>query len=635
MNKKLIISNSLTFLFVVIFVALFKSIFGSENTLIGVTTITALLMFLSKDLTISPIRNSIRLVMFNLFIGVCSVLAVSNIYIGIIANFIALFVISYTLCYNLETPMYFPFTLQYLFLLASPVSIDQLPRRFIALIFGALFIILAQLITNKNRISKSGNKILISICNTLISKIKLFKGEFEEDFKIDIQSNINAFRKMVYDKREFDFYLTEEGRIKLNLSVALENIYTMIDVVNKSEDVVYILDNIEKLIIDTKNILKGKEINVDLHKSIDIFLAEYENKNINDLITLQLLDSMIILNDTLNELKDLKEEHYNLINYIENIPKDKKYGLFRYITKDYKSLRFCYAIRVAITITIAAFITNLFKLSEGKWLLFTILSLLNPIYEVSKEKLKYRLLSTTIGSILVFILFSIFKDTTSRGLILMLSGYINSYLKQYKYTTIFVTISAVGAAALLGDVNTFIVYRILLVALGTIIALLANKFIFPYKLKDSNEELQKMHRDAVLEMIIEIQNIAKGVKKPHSIKNLLITTSLIEERLKLNNQILDFSYYEQLVKEQRFLVTNIYELYIWIVREKVNPEYVKYVLEDIKKLINYKNDPIENTIHEIKEHIKVIKDIKTKITLSSIAIILKELDKITDIKKSI
>ena len=199
MNKKIIISKSLTFLFVVIFVALFKSIFGSENTLIGVTTITALLMFLSKDLTISPIRNSIRLVMFNLFIGVCSVLAVSNIYIGIIANFIALFAISYTLCYNLETPMYFPFTLQYLFLLASPVSIDQLPRRFIALIFGALFIILAQLITNKNRISKSGNKILISICNTLISKIKLFKGEFEEDFKIDIQSNINAFRKMVYD----------------------------------------------------------------------------------------------------------------------------------------------------------------------------------------------------------------------------------------------------------------------------------------------------------------------------------------------------------------------------------------------------------------------------------------------------
>ena len=164
-------------------------------------------------------------------------------------------------------------------------------------------------------------------------------------------------------------------------------------------------------------------------------------------------------------------------------------------------------------------------------------------------------------------------------------------------------------------------------------AIVANKYIFPYKLEDSNQELEKIHTLSVIEMLREIYNVAEGIKKPHSIKNLLIVTSLVEDKLKLNNQILHNSYYEELIKERRFLVTNIYELYIWIIREKVNPEYMKYVLSEINMLISYENEPIENMIKDIKADIKAVNDLKTKITLSSIAIILKELEKISELKK--
>ena len=37
--------------------------------------------------------------------------------------------------------------------------------------------------------------------------------------------------------------------------------------------------------------------------------------------------------------------------------------------------------RMAISMTIGAFIMGFFKLAEGRWILFTILSLTNPIYE--------------------------------------------------------------------------------------------------------------------------------------------------------------------------------------------------------------------------------------------------------------
>ena len=59
MIKKIIINNTITFVIVMFFVITFKSIFGEENTLIGVTTITATLMFLERDFTGSPLKNTL------------------------------------------------------------------------------------------------------------------------------------------------------------------------------------------------------------------------------------------------------------------------------------------------------------------------------------------------------------------------------------------------------------------------------------------------------------------------------------------------------------------------------------------------------------------------------------------------
>ena len=52
---------------------------------------------------------------------------------------------------------------------------------------------------------------------------------------------------MVYDKREYNYYLTEEGRLKLNLSVALESIHSMIHDTN--------LDSIDNDILKTLELL--------------------------------------------------------------------------------------------------------------------------------------------------------------------------------------------------------------------------------------------------------------------------------------------------------------------------------------------------------------------------------------------
>ena len=222
MGKK-IIGNTLIFVFMMGFIVGFNMIFGAENTLIGVTTITAVLMFLEKDFSLNPVRTGIKLICFNVLMGVVTFIASKNAILGIPLNFIFVFIIGYTLCYNLSTPSFVPFNLQYVFMLFATVTIDQLPKRLISLIVGAILIMLSQIAFNKNKIYKQGNSIFSAICTNLIKKIELIeKGKPIKNLDDEIKDGIKKFRKFVYNKREEQFYFTDESKIKLAISLELE-----------------------------------------------------------------------------------------------------------------------------------------------------------------------------------------------------------------------------------------------------------------------------------------------------------------------------------------------------------------------------------------------------------------------------
>ena len=637
MNKKLIISKTAIFIIVVGFVIAFKSIFGDENTLIGVTTITATLMFLERDLTLSPIRNTTKLILINLLLGISSYLVVSNMYLGIIVNFLTLFFISYTFCYNLRNPLYLPFTLQYLFLLAEPVDSNGFFIRIMALVFGAIVIMVAQILFNKNRLAKSGNKLLDNVCDSILNKID-YKDQYDlvDDGISNVNQSIDAFRAMIYDKREHNYYLTEEGRLKLNLSVALENLHSMIHDCDLSTIDNDILKTLEILIKEVKLVLNNSnDDEPDIYICMEELFKVCEQKNINDLLNLQLLDSMLLLSDTIKSLKSLDQKHYNIVDKSHKISEFFSDDDIKSLFVDRKSLRFCYAMRVAICITVGSFIMQYFNLSEGRWLLFTLLSLITPLYEVSESKIKDRIFATIVGSIIVFVLFSIFKDPTSRMLIVLLSGYFNGYANEYKYATIFVTISAIGAAALVENVQVLTINRILFVFIGAIIAIFANRYIFPYRLKDSMTQLKNMYHGTIKNMLKELVNLIEGNKHPTTMKNLMVLTSLIDAKARDNEKLTDFSFYREIMSERRALAANIYELYIWILRSEIKCQSQKEILIDLKELIDYSDGDITSKVNQIQQCIAMSKDINTKIILSSIIVILRELCHLSELNKSI
>ena len=220
-------------------------------------------------------------------------------------------------------------------------------------------------------------------------------------------------------------------------------------------------------------------------------------------------------------------------------------------------------------------------------------------------------------------------------LIILATGYLNGYANQYRYSTIFVTVSAIGSAALLGDVGILTINRIFFVFVGIVMAILANKYIFPYKVKDSMIQLKNMYHETIINMLKEVKNLVEGNKQPTTMKNLIVLTSLIDAKARGDEKIANSPSYSKIISERRSLVANIYELYIWILRGEIKSQSQKEILNDLKDLINYSNEDISSKVAKIEYGITVAKDINTKIILSSIIVILKELCHLGELNKSI
>ena len=165
----------------------------------------------------------------------------------------------------------------------------------------------------------------------------------------------------------------------------------------------------------------------------------------------------------------------------------------------------------------------------------------------------------------------------------MLAGYLNGYFSNYKYSTIFVTISAIGSAAIAGNVHELSFNRILYVVIGAIIAILSNKYIFPYRLNDSIKQLDNLYHSTIIKMLKEVENLVQGNKRPTIMKNLVVLTSLIDSKARTDEALVNESNFSEMITEKRNLVANIYELYALILKKCVTQDKQKEIILRFKR----------------------------------------------------
>ncbi|WP_297635986.1 FUSC family protein [uncultured Clostridium sp.] len=592
--KKTIITNTGLFLVILIFVVGFQSVFGDNNSVIAVMSITGLLMFLGSDLTGEPVRNAVSLIIMYLLIGVGAFIASTNMYLAIPINLIVVFIISMKFCHILKSPMYTPFTLLYLFLLTDPISGHQLPLRIVALIVGALSIMLPQFIVNKNKIQKATSGILKGYIGLLIQKIDLIQeeGNIEEVDK-NAFSMANKLKDIIYDKKEKGFYISDEGKKSLNLLVSLEKINLLILKANEGEGKI----TLNKIKAFLEIILNLEKVDKE---SLEKFIKEVQedNKNTTNFIDIRIISSFIFIKASIEEYsKKTKNQNRGIRNLKEDI----------FALKDIRmnSIKLKYSMRIAIEVAIACFIMQYFHLHQGKWIIYTVVSLTTPFFELTKTKMRDRVIATILGAIVVGIVFSVVKNDAIRGLLVLLAGYANVYCKTYRSQMIVVTLSSVGSASLvtgniignLGHVTpvTMAIMRISFILIGAIIALIANRYLFRCDVRKANENLESISWELAHKIYDNLDDIVVKENLDEYINNSYLLASqvertIIENDLKYEAKMLNENYMAR-SNAKVMLIACVYELEKFLKAHKLTEEERNILPRLISKL---KESEIDN-----------------------------------------
>lgn len=637
MEKKKILSTTIMFVVIVAAIIGFKSVFGDANTLVGVAGITAALSLLGTDYTINPVRNTIYFVCLEVVLGIGAFLAANNSLLALIITFIVIFTVLYNFTYNTKKPTYVAFTLGYLFMLYSPVDIKELPTRLIALAFCGLAIMAIQMIANKNKLKTQSRKTIKSSIEYISEEINCilenknlnFIDELNKKTYIDIRDLISDMYKRI-DK---DINLPSEIMESLFISRFLESINLTIAKIkedaNNNEGYFKTLNEVKNLLIEIENFI-DENLSIDeLINKLGSYAEDTDKINPSYYLIYDFKDAADLLSYDLKDSRDKKidkiKENYFVTNLLDRVD-----DLKNNISKD--SLKFTFALRGAIVTSIGVFIVSIFNLEYGKWLVFSLSSIVQPYLEASQVKGKDRLVGTVIGLVIFEILFYLIKDNAARVLVILAVGYISNFQTKYKDQMICTTISALGAAAMTSSLEMISINRLVFVVAGTIIALYANKVILPYKMSDvTKKDIEKsiMINEKVLSKLYELGRL--DLKIDDDVKEMIFVNNLINKKIDINNLTLlsnsidDFLYNQRMfMSDIRFLVNNFRKFsqynvgVVDLVYDVDKLMYRDNSKEDIIKCFNKRNDKFSQLVLvdalELKENIINSKNLFRKIS---------------------
>ncbi|MEG1482321.1 FUSC family protein [Clostridium sp.] len=539
-------------------------ILGTENTFVGVAVVKGALTLLNKDLTANPIRNSFIFLIAFIYIGLFSYLGAINIYLGLFINFFALFFITYLFVSNLNQSIWTPFVLGYLFLLVKPVHLIELPKRLTALCLGSLFIMISQFILNKSNSKKKLNDNLLTLLSSLSTKIDHLIEKNNSSYKtMNVDSSINNIISTVYNRRLFYFYINDTDNIILNISLCIERLSSSIneyDVSTLDDSSREFFKDLSSLVLNMSSFIKERHSLNNLINEIDSFKCTYSTIYKNNYFLYDIVQNLSLLKFSLSNL--LKSSKSNCSNkpYKTNF-KVKLSSLLK-LNFNKGSLKFTYAFRLSLLLSVSYFLVELFKIPQGKWITFTIFAVLQPYIETSTKRFGVRFKGTIIALLLFAAIDVLVANIYLEILIFIVLYYIFIITSKFEVRTICAITVGTGVFSLITKSPLDgVLYRFIFVTIGIIISYLGNKYIFPYSLKDALSKLIKSYYSISNDMISIGFDSTIDSDLLNKMNENMMLSKLYESKILLNNSSLNISYINDFVYNQRLLNENIYYLF--------------------------------------------------------------------------
>lgn len=558
-GKDLFLRTFIYILAVIVFFA-YWSILGTGTAFVGATIAKGALVLLNKDLTSNPIRSTLTILFIFMYIGIFSFLATLNIYAGLFINFFAIFLLTYNLVSNLKQSIWAAFVLGYLYLLIEPCTIHTLGPRLLGLAIGTLFVMLSQFILNKNRSKRKLENNISILINEISLKLKdIIDGKEHQDNKSKVLSTIDDIVSIVYNKRIDPYFIRGKDNIALNISLYMERLDYLINELD--------LDlNIElnkSFILDLYNLMNelSKSVNSDLDRNsilnkTNIFYEKYKEKAKDNYSLYEILQnlSMLVLS-----FKNTSGSTYSRKDILLNRQLRKRIHNLYTFKVDKNSIRFTYAFRLSLVLSLSYFISKKFNIPQGDWIMFTLFAVVQPFVSDSKKRFSKRFAGTLYGIVIFAITYFFIDSILIKGMIFIVLYYIYVITTDYSIKTTCTTSVSLGIFAILThNPSHGILYRFSFMGVGVIIGYLATRFIFPYSLKNSLIKLMENYNQLSKE-ILRFTFTHQNDKSLFSVLNEKIFISkLYETKIVRNNTISEFKNIKEFIYNQRTLNNNIY-----------------------------------------------------------------------------
>lgn len=526
MDAKTVAGKTVFFILICLFVAVFSTVFGQDNALVGVVIVVLALMMLGKDLSVRPLWNLGGLLVFTLAMGVGAFVSTyfDNAFLGLAINFSFVFLTTFVTMHDLNSPMHFPFLLGYAFMLSVPVPMEDLPVRILALVLGSVFIVALNVAINHNSRRMTSHRGIIAICEEVKAcRNGIVDGsEVTPDRLDDLCYGLN---RRIYDRLKDRFFTTPNDRTLLDLVISLQ---IMGNTVCTEVRDARTLGGLSGLMDEVCRHEEGSEDIDAVCSAIDGFLSTHTDA------APAIVSALRTMRD---ELRHLAQRDGGDGYDGDSVPKAFRMRTVMRENLRTDSVKFTFALRMAILFSVWGFVWQNWDLENAKWLVFTTVALVQPYVEGAWRKSVMRVTGTLVGvAVFVVALMLSDGDTMVLSAILMVANYIYTVLdpKRYDVMMIFITLSALIAASMSTTADDAIFERVMFILLGVALATVANHVMMPYHLRDENIDLAGRYLSISRGQIESLGPLAEGRGDASRDAALVLTATNISAKMGMN-----------------------------------------------------------------------------------------------------
>lgn len=215
----------------------------------------------------------------------------------------------------------------------------------------------------------------------------------------------------------------------------------------------------------------------------------------------------------------------------ENEIPDNRKLQFRDGRFDLRLTRYRFGIRQVLIVVPTLVFAYTTGWKNAYWLTISVFFMLIPFFENTKQRVKARVFGTLRGIIFCMLLFFVFRSFPARVTIMTIFNFLIYTANGYESMVSYITCSALALNAMQSGVGLMLLQRVAYTLIGAVITVIANKYVFPVKLKPAIDIIKEKLAEIMDHLENKIPYIEDSNEKWHRVNECVIKAYMMGNTL--------------------------------------------------------------------------------------------------------